>query len=307
MITTLAGNNRYLLASELEKRTMDFVDLYGEFSLEKVDGEEASYEQLQGSAESHPFLSEKKLVILRSPSANKQFVENFDKWLERVADTSEVIILEPKIDKRLGYFKQLKKHTELVMCDDLNDMQLPSWLVGLAKDKKANLSLSDARYLIERVGSNQMLLQNELEKLILYNQDVTRSSIELLTSHLPQSTVFNLLDAAFGGNTKKALEIYEEQRAQKVEPLMIMGMIAWQLHVVALVKTATDKTPNDIAVEAKINPFVVQKSQAIARRLTLSQLRNIIKTTAELDTRLKTTTMNSDEALCQLLISFSEI
>ena len=80
------------------------------------------------------------------------------------------------------------------------------------------------------------MLANELEKLLTYQPKITRDNIELLTEKTPQSKVFDLLDAAFSGNKKRALELYADQRAQKVEPQAIMAMMAWQLKLLALAK-----------------------------------------------------------------------
>src|SRR3546814_19438404 len=69
-----------------------------------------------------------------------------------------------------------------------------------------------------------------------WSSDVCSS--DLLT---PQSTIFELLDAALSGNTRRALELYEEQRSMKVEPQQIIAMLAWQLHVLAVVKAAGER------------------------------------------------------------------
>ncbi len=70
----------------------------------------------------------------------------------------------------------------------------------------------DAKYLVMRVGANQQTLSNELAKLLSYDKAITRQTIDLLTEQTPQSTIFELLDAAFAGNSKKAMELYAEQR-----------------------------------------------------------------------------------------------
>jgi DNA polymerase III delta subunit len=188
----------------------------------------------------------------------------------------------------------------------LDARQLANWLSKEAQKQEGSLSPSDAYYLVERVGPNQQLLFNELQKLLDYNSKINRESINLLTDETPQSTIFQLLDAAFAGNSQKAQKIYNEQRRQKVEPPVIMGMLAWQLHILAIVKTAGKKSTGEIASEAKINPYVVQKSQAIANKLTYVELKQLIRDVTNLDERLKTTAIDPDEALKQLLIDLTQ-
>ena len=70
MIKTIVGPNTFLVQLELKKLTSEFVGKHGDMSVERLDGEEATFEKLTQSLQSLPFLSPKKLVIIKSPSAN---------------------------------------------------------------------------------------------------------------------------------------------------------------------------------------------------------------------------------------------
>ncbi len=99
------------------------------------------------------------------------------------------------------------------------------------------------------------------------------------------------------------MELYQQQRALKVEPQQIIAMLAWQMHVLAVIKTAGTRSVEDISREARLNPFVVRKSQAIARKLTLQELKDLIERSLELDVRLKSESISPDDALQQFLLS----
>ena len=305
MIITLTGENAFALQSELEQIAAGFVAQHGELALERLDGEEATFVRISEALMSLPFLASKKLVLLRRPGANKQFVEHAEELLTQIPDTTEVVIIEPKLDKRSGYYNLLQKQTEFKEFKELDLGSLAQWLVQKTKEQGGSISASDARYLVERVGLNQQLVGNELAKLVLYDPNVTRQTIDLLTEATPQSTIFQLLESAFGGNVAKALHLYDEQRALKVEPQQIIAMLAWQLHVLALIKTAGDRTAQAIASEAKISPYVVQKSQSIARKLTLTQLKKLVRDLLVIDARLKRESIDADEALKNYLLQLA--
>ena len=182
---------------------------------------------------------------------------------------------------------------------------LAQWLTQRTKQQGGSISSGDARYLVERVGLNQQLLASELEKLLLYDLKITRETVDLLTEATPQSTIFQLLEAAFAGNAKRTMKLYTEQRALKVEPQQIIAMLAWQLHVLALVKTAGARNSQEIASEARLSPYVVQKSQAIAQSLSLAELKKLIKDLLTIDTRLKRESLDSDEMLKNYLLRMS--
>ncbi len=287
-----------MLRQEALRQYVDnFVVEHGDMGLERLDGEEAGYERMREAVQSLPFLAPRKLVVLRSPGANKEFTEKFEQFLADVAETNDVLLVEPKLDKRLSYYKQLKKQTDFKEFAVLDSNGLARYLVEYAKQQGGGLSSGDARLLIDRVGLNQLILQHEVDKLAVYDPKISRASIELLTDRTPQSNIFELLDAAFAGNIKRATALYSEQRAARVEPQQILAMLVWQLHILAVVKTAGPRSADTIAKEAKISPFTVRKSVDLARKLSLAQLKRRVADLLQIDLDLKTKGVNADEAL----------
>lgn len=274
--------------------------------LERLDGEEAGFERMHEAVQSLPFLVARKLVILRTPSANKDFVERFEQFLSDVAETNDVVLVEPKLDRRLSYYKQLKAGTDFKEFKVLDGPALERYLSEYAAGQGGNLRAADARMLIDRVGTNQLTLQHEVDKLLAYDPQISRESIELLTERAPQSSIFELLDAAFAGNTRKALQLYEEQRAMQVEPQQIIAMLVWQLYILALVKTAGQKSADTVAKEAKLSPYTVRKTSGLARRISRAQLRKLVTDLREFDTRLKSEALNADEVVRYYLLNLAQ-
>lgn len=305
MIVTLSGENSFGLRSKLRELIENFVAEHGDLALEKLDGSEVPAERLSEALNSLPFLASRKMVILDRPGVNKQFAERTEQIIEQVPETTDVIIVEPKLDKRLSYYKFLKKQTEFNEFNELDQNGLTRWLTEETKRQDGKLSSADARYLVERAGANQQLLSRELEKLLIYDSNITRRTIDLLIEAAPQSTIFQLLEAAFAGNTKRALELYAEQRALKVEPQQIIAMLAWQLHALAIIKTAGSRTPEQIAKDGRLNPYVVRKSQAIARQLTLNELKKLVAGLLKIDARSKSSGIDVDEALQHYLLKLA--
>jgi DNA polymerase III subunit delta len=303
MITVLTGENRFVLQQELQRIVGSFVAEHTDMALEQIDGEDAEFDRIREALQSMPFLASKKLVVLRNPGANKQFVESAESLLLDLSEVTDVVIVETKPDKRTAYYKFLKKHTDLKEFNELDTPQLAKWLATAAKEAGGVLSPSDASYLVNRVGTNQLSLQNELQKLLNYDKKITRESIDLLSERTPQSTTFDLLDAALRGDKAHALQLYKEQRSMKVEPQQIIALLGWQLHALAVVKTAGERDANQIASEAKLNPFVVRKTQSLARNMSLGKVKELVHSVRVLDERLKSESIDADEALQNLIIS----
>lgn len=306
MIVTLTGENAFGLKRELDMLVSAFIADHGDIAVERLDAEDASFERLQESLQSSPFLAARKLVIIRSPGANKKFAEQLETILTELPETTDILFVEPKIDKRSSYYKLLKKLTDMRVFPALDEQGLAAWLVDAAKDQGGSIDRINARLLVERVGTDQQVLASELDKLLTYNLAITRPAIELLTEPTPQSKIFDLLEAAFAGDTKRALELYQDQRDQKVDPSQIIAMLTWQFKILALVEAAGSRSDADIAREARLSPYTLQKSRAITRRLKLARLKELIAALLSIDARSKRENIDLDEALQNFLLQLAQ-
>lgn len=305
-ITTLSGTNKYLIQKQLAKLVGGFSEKFGALSVSKIDCEEVDYQQITEEIHGVSLLTPQRMVVLKSPSKNKQLPEDFDTVLANIPDSTELIIVEHAIDKRSKMHKTLKAKTEFIEYSDIAGSPLVDWVMQTALAYQAKINYAAARYLVERVGTNQQTLDNELAKLASYALEITKDSIDQLTEPTSTATIFNLLDHAFSGNSKKALEIYTIQRSQKVDPSKILSMLGWQLHILAIIKTSADKTSDAIAKDAKLSPFVVQKSMLIAKKISMARLKELISDLVEVDYKIKSTKVNADSILQNFLMDLGK-
>lgn len=290
-----------MLQEELRSRVADYVNEHGDFGVEMLDGEEVEVARVKEAVSSVPFLATKKLVVLRRFAKNKQCTEKIEDIVNAVNDSVDLVLVEEKPDKRTVWYKYLLKNTETHTYDELNTHSLADWATKYADKLGTQLSKQDAEMLIERVGANQQLLTGELSKLAMATNRITQKDIELHTEKALHSTVFELLEAASNGQLQKAMELYEEQRAQKVDPAAILPLIVWQVHVLAVIATAPADAPNDVASRSGINPYVIRKSQAAARRLGPKKIKNLVSILLEYDVRMKQQSLDADEVVRYVL------
>lgn len=303
MIQTVSGTNAFQCNAYLRTIIDAFVAEHGDLALEKIEATNAEYNDILGAIESLPFLASKKMVVVYDLSLNKEAAEKLETLIERAGDSTDLIIVESKLDKRGVYYKLAKKVTDFHEYNELDEPALVQWLVSEAKILQADIARSDAQYLVQRVGLNQMRLGHELTKLAQYNSTINKQSIDLLTDENPSSTIFNLIDSVFAGNTKNALRLYSEQRQQRVEPQAIHGMLVWQMHAVAIAAAAPSSA--NIARDSKMSPFVIQKSQRIAQKMGRAKIVEFTKLLRDIDYRGKHEVFDYDEALRYAIISLA--
>lgn len=304
MIITLTGKNTYTLKNSLREYVAKAQKELGDMGIEKIDAQETNADTILQTVQSLPFLVPKKLVVIQNAQSNTELMNRIEEVIERTADAVDVLLVGPVFDKRKSSFGFLKKRTELKEYNELKPFELPDFVVSEARQLGAMISKGDAVYLVDRVGPHQMVLKSELEKMAITASTITRDEIDMHTDRSPQSSIFDMLDAAFSGNTKRAIELYREQRSMRVEPHYIIAMLTWQLHNVALAVYASPQTESAL-VAAGQSPFAARKSLSLARTIPRASLKRFIADLTQVDADIKTSA-EGDSALELYLMSLAQ-
>lgn len=305
MVITITGDNSYALSKEQQKLVSEFEKKYGQLAVERLDAEEQECNSIVQAIMALPFLVEKKLIIVSNPESNKELIEQLENIIDELPESNELILVQPKIDKRQNYYKILNKKTDLRVFGSQAE-NMTSWIKHQVQDQQGSILDADIRYLLDRVGPNQMLLANEIDKLLLYDKNITRQTINLLTQESLQGTVFQLLEAAFSKNPKQATKLYEQQRLQKVEPQAIIGLLAWQLHAMALVVAAGNMSTSEIASKTNLKPYTINKTKNIVRNMNIKDVAKLVDKLTDIDYKSKTQSYNLDAALLGYIIEIAD-
>src|SRR3546814_15905018 len=96
MLKMLCGTNSFMRKKVQQDIIQKFTEQHGHNAVEKIDGEEATFENMQEAIQGLSFLTPNKLVILQAPSAQKEFQEKYQNLFGTDLGDTEVIIVEPK-------------------------------------------------------------------------------------------------------------------------------------------------------------------------------------------------------------------
>ena len=190
MIISLVGNNSFALRQRLDELVGTFIKDHGELAVQRIDAQDSEPQTIIDAVQNVDLLSPRKMVVVRGLGSHAQALETLEQIIGSITDSTDLVLYEPITDKRNVYYKNLKLKTQLEEFSDLDTKALAGWLAEQAKAQGGQLSLADANYLIERVGTNQAMLKNELDKLILYDISVLRKTIDKLVEPTPQSKIF---------------------------------------------------------------------------------------------------------------------
>lgn len=308
MLTVFIGENTVARDKALKAYINNFVGSNGDMALDKLNADDLKLTDLIDAVTTVPFLSDKRMVVLKYLSTNKELADKIDVVATRVADSTDLVLVETAVDNRGLYSKNLKKLADNYNSySSLDGIELADWAVSEASSVGGNLTKNDAMYLADRLGHNQQIISSEIHKLVLVDKNITKQTIEEMTAASPHSSVFNMIDSLMQGRIDKASTLYDEQRAQGMEPQAIMGMITWQLLILANIVAAGNEPADVIAKKAKISPFVVRKNLNLASNLSRRKMVQILDLAIEADLKTKTGKVKPDAGVHTLLLEIASL
>lgn len=261
MITLLTGDNSFEINRELQRIVDEFSGVP-----EKIDGSELELRQLPDLLMGTSLFAEKRLVIIKSLAENSSVWHDFGDWLPRVSDDIQLVLIEPKPDKRTRTYKELQKVAdikEFAVWGERDGSKAEQWAIDEAEQLSFTLNKELAKVLVSRTGTDQWRLYHALEKLSVL-EAVDRDVIELVVDQNPSENVFQLFEAALKGQTEElhnTIQILEKTE----DAYKVFGLLSSQAFQLAALAVA-DKSNSEVAKDLGAHPFVLSKLSPYAKK-----------------------------------------
>lgn len=258
-----------------------------------------SLRDLSQACDALPFLAPVRLVIVAGLLSQTKIDDAYKKaliaYLPQVPESTRLIFLEPKaLTARNAFIKAAEKldNGYVKKFSQPEGRDLEKWVQQRATEKQGRISPRAVHMLAANIGSNLALLDNELEKLILYKGDgeITAVDVELLSPYLAEASIFDLVDALGNRNEKKAAQLLQKKFNEGTDPFFLFSMFIRQFRLLIQVKEAAEdgSRPPAISEALKLHSFVVGKLYQQCQQFSLAQLEQIYRHLLTIDVQVKT-------------------
>ncbi|MDQ3322877.1 MAG: DNA polymerase III subunit delta [Acidobacteriota bacterium] len=263
---------------------------------------ESKVQYALSDAEQLPMIAPRRVVkitnVVVSAAGKKDNLKEEDeeilsRYLLRPAETAVVIFVADELDKRRKIAKLLLDNCVAVEFGALNDDELMKWTRTKLKEFDAEADDRALRHLVGLVGSNARRLTNEVEKLAvaaLPDKLITFDLVETLVPDSREIDNFTLSDYLLAKNKKYALQTLKKILDDGGEPLMLLGLIAYNFHRLFLAKELMNQgvERKEVARVMKLPYSKQQDFLETARRADAGKLSRIMQRIAETDLAIKT-------------------
>jgi DNA polymerase-3 subunit delta len=293
MILLLYGQDTF----RLKKKLNEIIDYYKKIhksglNLYFLDLREKSFQDFKTELNSSPMFSEKKLLILENASSNLDFKEKFLKNIEKFKTPNFIILfVEKKNVSKDKFFQELKKHSKSQEFKLLNSYKVKYWVQKELKKYGKEIEERALFRLIQLVGNNLWQLDNEIRKLVNYQEGKTikLKDVEGVVSENVKVDIFKTIDAIASKNKKKALKLINSllEKGEKIS--FLISMLKFQFRNLLLVKDLIErkKSKREIFSLLDLHPFVIEKTYSLAKRFEKEKIKKIYLKIFDLETQIK--------------------
>ncbi|NWG29254.1 MAG: DNA polymerase III subunit delta [Ignavibacteriaceae bacterium] len=247
------GEDSYNLSSTLYTLEESFKPLLlSEFDKETIYSEDRSITDILGLATAFPFGSEKKLIIVKEAEKIKDKKPLKD-YASSPAEFTVIAFFHNGSITNLNTepFKTLDAKNFLFEAKELKGKNLIDWLISEAEDKGKKLAEENAQVLVDIVGENRNMLEDQLEKICVFlnkEKEITIETIQQVSSELKQFNIFDLQNAIGLKDKTKAMTVATNLLENGAEPTFIITMLT--RYFTGLAKITELKTMNIPVQEA---------------------------------------------------------
>ena len=292
-----------------------------------LDGRSLALAELRTTCDSMPFLSDHRLVIVEgfcarfepragAAESSKQredpTLAGLRSYLPAMPDTAQLVFVERvALGERNPMLKMSKElGGKIQEFKALPGVQLSKWIVERVQAQGGTIAPQAAETLGAFVGSNLRQLAQEIDKLVTYagKQQIQDSDVKLLVADAREIKVWDLTDALALRQRDQALGVLHQLLDDGEQPPpVLMAVITRQFRGLMLVKELADarQSPDEIARQLHIHPFVAQKSANAARSFTFDRLDAIYRHLLDADLAVKTGRLEPGLALDLLIVEIT--
>ena len=291
---------RYYLKSLREAISPD--DTFAIFNNPTFDGEEINFSAIAEAIKSPPMMADYKLIEWRHADFTRlkeDDLESLEELVDLCAEYSYSILAftanEEGLDfgtakKPSAFIKRFDKKLNILRFEKSEESQLYGWLKRHFDSHGVTVSLDTVKALVFRSGRSMDVLANEVEKLSALaksrgNDVVTINDVNEVASSTPECDTFALSNAILERNKQKAYLALEEMKLRRVDPTIIIGMIARTYNDLSAVANLLDEGLGSSKINEilKMNEYKLKIYISAAKKYGSQRLGEVLRALAETD------------------------
>lgn len=243
------GEEEYMMKLAIEEIKKKYISLdFETLNYSVIDGKNANLDTLINASETLPFMSEKKLVVLKDVSnfldeLEDRAKEELYKYIISLGDFLILIFMDSSssLKKNTKFYKMLKKEDREVDFTKLMGQDMNKWVQTLAKKNEKTISLVNIKYFVDQIAYNSKNvdiklydLENEFLKIVDFakNEEIEKADIDSILIKTIDTNIFEFLEAFSGKSVERSLLLLNQMYSSGEPIQRIFFMMIRQVRLI---------------------------------------------------------------------------
>ena len=302
-----AGEEDYLKKFYLGRLRAAIVtdESFALFNHAVFDGEKMDFAAMTDAVKSPPMMSDFKLVEWRYPSLASMKESELSALEELLRTRAEYgytaiafIVSEDGVDLGTGkrkskFVSRFEDKLSIIRLDRSTDAQLAQWIRRHLDSEGVQYERDLPAALIFRSGHSMQILKEEIDKLSALagarGRALTTKDVEEVCTATTECDTFALSNALLAQDKRGALVALSDMKAKRIDPAVIIGMMAKVVCDLVGVARLTDEgmSNDDIAKSLSMNPYKLKLYTTAAKKLGQRKLEQMLAELSHTDSSSK--------------------
>ena len=252
---------------------------------------------------------EEKFIIIRnanffgSGKISEKDTESLLKYLDDPNSLSSLIfICNEKIDSRKKITKKIKEKYEIITIPNLKFYEIEDRVEKYLQKENYKIDKETIRFIINSSLNNYDLVMNEIEKIMLYYSKpcfIKKEDVLQIVSKSLNDNNFLFVDALIDGNLKESLDRLKDLKTMKVEPTVLISLIARDIRIMLNIKKLLEQNKREYEIlnELHLMDWQLEKYLKKAFPYKIKELEEWLVKLTELDLKIKSGKLDKYNAL----------
>ena len=294
------GEEDFLIDFYVKKLKDKFVKNDDEANYFFINEDNYSDEKIINHIVSYSFLSEYKFIYINFDNSLEKTYKIIEGNYQNIPKNNILLIRDKTADKRKKSYKFIEKNGLVVDFKKLDEDKITKWIIKKLGKKNINISSTNAKYILSKVGNDMYTLNNEIDKIISFISDkntVNMSDVDEIVSYKAEDRVFELIDYISNRDIDKAMDAYNDLLSLNEPPMKILALIFRNYNILYQMKDIEDITNKEILKRIGIPVFFARKYKFISSKFSFLELREIINELYNIDYNIKIGNMTDRTSL----------
>lgn len=310
-IYLLYGPEDYLKRQYRDKLISALGSAEDTMNFARYEGDGFSVGEVIDLAETMPFFSDRRLILITDSGLFKKSSEELADYLGQVQETTFFIFVESEVDKRCKTYKAAAKAGSAVEFTMPGEKMIAAWMGKRLKEAKKTISREAWNEFLSRTNDSMENMDKEMEKLITYVWDKEGISLEdVCAVCVPQvqTKVFDMIAGIAARDLRRVLDLYHDMLSAKEPPMRILFLIEKQFRQMILIKDLAAQGVGQTTIAGRVGmpDFAVRKNLSLSRNFRIEQMQQLLSDAANFEEQVKTGKLDERMAVELLMIKYAK-